>query len=100
MDPEVVLSTQANEAATAAWCERVRALIAEGRTVSCDVQQLTGSAAEVINALARLQLTALGCGGRIRLRHADPALLALLDLAGLANLFDVGEPEEGEQLGL
>jgi hypothetical protein len=98
VDPEVALSTQANETATSAWCERVRELLADRRagTVSCDVEQLTGSAAEVINALARLQLTALGCGGQIRLRQADPALLALLELAGLADVLVVGEPEERE----
>ncbi|HEV2783464.1 MAG TPA: hypothetical protein VGX25_29110, partial [Actinophytocola sp.] len=60
--------------------------------LSCDVELRSGSAAEVVDALARLQLTALRCGGRIRLRRVDPALLALLELAGLTELLGRGEP--------
>lgn len=84
---------------TAAWCDRVRALLAErpGAVVLCDVAQLSGPALDVLEALARLRLTAAGCGGRILLRHADPALLALLELAGLAELL---QPEDAEQGGL
>lgn len=57
-------------------------------------------AACVIDALARLQLAAMECGGRIRLRTTDPALLALLDLFGLTEVLACGEPEEGEEIGL
>ena len=63
----------------------------------CEVERLSGSADEVINVLARLQLTALECGGRIRLRSVDPELLALLELVGLAEVLACREPEEGEE---
>jgi hypothetical protein len=85
----VVLGVRADQAATTVWCDRVRALLlAEpGAVVICDVRRLSGSAADVIEALARLRLVALRCGGQIRLRQADPALLTLLDLLGFADLF-------------
>lgn len=57
-------------------------------------------AAEAIEALARLQLTAIECGGRIRLHTTDPALLALLELFGLTETLGCGEPEEREQPGI
>lgn len=84
----VVLAAPADRRTATAWCERVRSLlqIEPGAVVSCDVRQLSGSAAEVVDALARLRLVALGCGGQIRLCQADPALVALLDLLGFADL--------------
>jgi hypothetical protein len=84
----VVLAAPADRHAATAWCERVRSLLrAEpGAVVRCDVRQLSGSAAEVVDALARLRLVALGCGGQIRLRRADPALLTVLEALGFADL--------------
>jgi hypothetical protein len=84
----VALAAPADRRAATVWCERVRSLLlAEpGAVVSCDVGQLSGSAADVVDALARLRLVALGCGGQLRLRRADPALLTLLDLLGFADL--------------
>jgi hypothetical protein len=42
----------------------------------------------LVDELARLQLTAQRLGCSIRLRHQTPELSLLLDLCGLAGLFD------------
>ncbi|WP_200301942.1 STAS domain-containing protein [Streptomyces adelaidensis] len=81
-------------------CDEVRAHLegAGGGIVVCDVAGIGPPGLGVIDALARLQLTARRAGGRIRLRDPDPALRALLGLVGLA--FDVeGQAEEGEPAG-
>lgn len=59
--------------------------------LSVDVSGLSGSAADVIEVLARLQLAARRCGGTIYLRDADPALLALIELLGFAELLSADE---------
>jgi hypothetical protein len=84
----VLAAVPADRAATVAWCERVRSMLlaTPGAVVICDVRQVSGSAADVVEALARLRLVVHGCGGQIRLRQADPALLALLALLGFADL--------------
>jgi hypothetical protein len=78
-----------------ACCERIRSLLghAPDAVVECDVARLSGPAAEVIGVLARLRLAALRCGGRLTLRHADPALLTLLDVLGFADLLPAAEHE-------
>lgn len=64
----------------------------------CDVAGIGPPGLAVVDALARMQLTARRAGGRIRLRDPAPALGALLRLVGLA--FEVeGEAEEGEPAG-
>ncbi len=55
---------------------------------------------DIINALARLQLAAIECGGRIRLHTTDPALRALLELFGLTTVLGCGDAEEGEERGI
>ncbi|MFD9391715.1 STAS domain-containing protein [Streptomyces sp. NPDC060000] len=75
----------------------VRALLeASGAVVVvCDVAGIGPPGLLAVDLLARLQLAARRAGGRIRLRAPDPALRALLDLAGLR--FEVeGQAEEGE----
>lgn len=69
-------------------CERIRSLLSRspGAVVECDVSLLSGSATQVVGALARIRLVTLDCGGELALRRADPSLLALLDLFGLADL--------------
>lgn len=93
----VVLGARADRVTTEAWCDRVRTLLrrAPGTVVDCDVERLRGSAAEVVEALARLRLVALGCGGRLRLVRADPALLTLLELLGFADLLI--SPDRGDE---
>jgi len=49
---------------------------------AAETETAEAPAAEVIEALARLQLTAISCGGSIRLRGADRDLVALLELVG------------------
>ena len=68
-------------------CERVRDVLAGSETdlLVCDVGAIVNVDAVVIEALARLQLTALRLGGQIRIRHASPALQELLDFVGLAD---------------
>ncbi|WP_328873440.1 STAS domain-containing protein [Streptomyces sp. NBC_00287] len=78
-------------------CDDVRALL-EGSgagVVVCDVGGLGPPGLGAVDLLARLQLAARRCGGRIRLRDPDPALGALLDLVGLR--FEVeGQSEQRE----
>ncbi|MFF4354588.1 STAS domain-containing protein [Streptomyces sp. NPDC001530] len=66
-------------------CDDVRArLEATGaRVIVCDVAGLGPPGLTTVDVLARLELAARRAGGRIRLRNADPALRALLDLVGL-----------------
>jgi ABC-type transporter Mla MlaB component len=66
-------------------CERARASL-EGSDVDaivCDVAELVDPDAIIVDALARLQLTARRLGGRIRLRHACGELRDLIALMGL-----------------
>ncbi|WP_329597508.1 STAS domain-containing protein [Streptomyces pseudovenezuelae] len=77
--------------------DEVRALLRTTRAgvVLCDVAGLGPPGLGTVDLLARLQLAARRAGGRIRLRHPDPALPALLDLVGLP--FEVeGQIEQGE----
>ncbi|MFF8725332.1 STAS domain-containing protein [Streptomyces sp. NPDC015171] len=66
-------------------CADVRALLETGGAgvVVCDVGGLGPPGLAAVDLLARLELAARRAGGRIRLRGADPALPALLDLVGL-----------------
>ena len=89
------------------WCDRVRVVLtmSGASVVVCDVSDVGGSAADVVDAIARLQLTARRCGGEIRLHGSSPALAALLRAVGLSGVLGLapsgGEPvvgaEEGEQ---
>lgn len=75
-------------------CGRLRALHRAGAAeVICDVGALTRPDLIVVEALARLRLTARRSGCRIVVRHPGPELRALLELVGLQLL---GEPEQGE----
>ncbi len=83
-------------------CRQLALLLdqAEDGSVACDVGALTSADAAAIDAIARLQLTALRRGGRIRLLHVPSRLHELLSLAGLAEtlgLEPLGKSEEGEE---
>ena len=89
-----------------ALCERARALIedrAHGPLI-CDVGALDGDAVTV-DALARLQLTALRLGSRVRISDASPQLRRLICLAGLGEVLPCvasgleprGQAEEREE---
>ncbi|HJR96447.1 MAG TPA: STAS domain-containing protein [Actinomycetota bacterium] len=77
-----------------ALCERLRTVLArEGAgPVVFDISSLEGPDAATVEALARLQLTALRSGRRIRLRSACCELQDLLALVGLVELLPVVEP--------
>jgi anti-anti-sigma regulatory factor len=95
-DPVIVVGARPG-ASRSASCERVRHLLVDGSAtvVICDVAQISGPAVDVLDTLARLQLTARRCGGQIRLRHAQPQLVQLLELTGLAVALPVvDEPEQ------
>jgi ABC-type transporter Mla MlaB component len=70
-------------------CERARVLVkcSGAELVVCDVSALLDPDATVVEALARLQLTARRLGHQIQLLHACDALLELLTLTGLRDVF-------------
>lgn len=103
----LVLSGPVARADIPRLCERVRVLL-EGRhaeVVICDAEGVDYPDAVTIDVLARLQLTALRLGSRVRLRHLTCDLIELLDLCGLRGVLPVagyllessGEAEEREQ---
>ena len=71
-----------------ALCERARRLLAgcDAGPVSCDVDALAEPDAVTIDALARLQLTALRLGYRVELQRARGPLVELLVLSGLSGV--------------
>jgi ABC-type transporter Mla MlaB component len=83
-----------------ALCERLRTTLARGDDgpVVFDIRSLQGPDAATVEALARLQLTALRSGRRIRLRNACGELQDLLALVGLVELLPVVEPAERSRL--
>jgi anti-anti-sigma regulatory factor len=88
---DLVLDGVADDRAVREWCSHVRSLLAAGGAdvITCDVEGLDGAAGAVLDALARLQLTARRCGGDIRLRHPHGALEELVAIAGLAEVLPV-----------
>jgi hypothetical protein len=83
-------------------CDRLRGLLerSDADVVLCDVGAVVPADAVTIDALARLQLTALRVGRRIVLRHASTELHELLAFMGLVIVLRVepgGEAEEREQ---
>jgi hypothetical protein len=92
----VVLDATADRTAALRWCNRIRQILLDGSAtvVICDVARISGSAAEIVDSLTRLQLTAIRCGGAIRLRGAEPSLLALFELLGLADVVPTVEPTD------
>ena len=47
-------------------------------------------ARDVLRILTRIRLVTRTCGGRLTLHRADPALLTVIDLFGLTDLFPTG----------
>ena len=68
-------------------CQRICILLEQTAPVVayCNVASVDPDAV-TIDALARLQLVARRRGCQIRLRHASPALLALLEFLGLSDV--------------
>ncbi len=99
-----------DRAAIATYCDHARALLegADGGPVICDVGAVVRPDAVMIEALARLHLTALRLGCRIVLRDTSAELDDLLTFVGLCDAIPsaagsvvepVGHPEEWEQVG-
>jgi len=80
----------------AALCERLRVVLdGDPGPVTFDISELAPPDAPAIEALARLQLTALRLGHRIRLRNGRGELEDLLALVGLVELLPmIGSTEE------
>jgi STAS domain len=74
-------------------CEALRTLVADsGATiVTCDVRALRPDAVTV-EALARLQLTAVRLGSRLRLLNTSLELRELIDFMGLRAPMSSGAP--------
>jgi hypothetical protein len=72
-------------------CDRVRVLLERGRpgVVVCDVGRLPEASLEAVAVLARLQLTARRCGGRLQVLNASSGLHEVLSLAGLCDVVGV-----------
>lgn len=81
----LVLDGSIPSSAIAGLCERVGCLI-DGSTVEVvvDVGDVAEPHPAVIDALARLQLTARRLGGSIRLRNVSSELRGMLTLLGLS----------------
>jgi hypothetical protein len=90
-------------------CDRVRSVLETsgcGELVICDVAGIAEPDAVIVEALARVQLTARRIGRRIWLRHACGELTDLVALMGLAEVLPVvagllveagGQAEEREE---
>ena len=85
-------------------CERVQRLLegADGDVVVCDVARVRAPDITTVAALARVSLTARRFGRTLRLCHPPPALVELVELAGLADVVllgvePLGQAEEGEE---
>lgn len=54
--------------------------------IACDARSIVGPHIGTVDALARLVLAARRLGYRVRLEHAAPELVELVDLAGLCDV--------------
>lgn len=74
----------------------------EGRALVVDCSALQEADAELVEALAHLQLNLLRRRCELRLVNVGPRLLELIEFAGLVQVLGVepwGEAEEGEDAG-
>ena len=72
-------------------CARLCALLGDdgARTVMCDVRGVAADAV-LVDALARLQITARQRGGEVRVRHATAQLRELVAFMGLEEVLRTG----------
>lgn len=84
----LALSGPITRADVESLCERVRSVLKDGRAelVACDVAAVQAPDAVTLDLLARLQLTARRCGGRVRLVHACVELRDLVAMCGLSEV--------------
>jgi len=95
---ELGLAGPVERADIPALCELARRLMESSgaHAVICDVGAVATPDAVTIDALARLQLTALRVGRRIGLRHASSELQELLDYFGLSGVMPLGAGSDVE----
>jgi hypothetical protein len=62
--------------------------------VTCDVGAIDEPALPTIEVLSRLALAARRGRGQMRLEHASPAILELIELCGLAQVLPCAEPAD------
>jgi ABC-type transporter Mla MlaB component len=100
--PALLVTGPITRADVPGLCERLRTAL--GRTdtdpLPCDVAAITDPNPAVLDALARLQLTARRLDRRIRLTGASGELALLLALTGLDRVLPVearGQSEHGKQ---
>ena len=69
-------------------CERAGKLLrgCDASLIVCDVGTLVAPDAVVVDALARLQLTARSYGAEVRVRDACAHLVELIELSGLSQV--------------
>ncbi len=81
-------------------CSKARALVESGRAdlLVCDLAGVAHPDLVVVDALARLQLTARRLGCALRLRHAGDDMRALLAFVGLADVVR-GDADLGVEAG-
>ena len=86
--PIVIVWPPVSPAAIPALCEAARQLLQArpSATVVWDVSAIDRPDATTVDAIARLQLSVQRLGSELKLRNPDPALLELIDLAGLAGV--------------
>jgi STAS domain len=75
-------------------CKRVRHLLerSPAELIVCDVGAMDPPDGETVEAMARLQLTALRMGRRVRFLDASGELRELLSFSGLADVVPCDEP--------
>ncbi|GCD98740.1 STAS domain-containing protein [Embleya hyalina] len=95
--PALIVYAPLTRADVPGLCARLVELLRHERAdpLPCDVSALVCPDLAVIEALARLQLTARGLGRRIRLRGASGELRDLLTLTGLDTIVPAGPREAG-----
>ena len=77
--------------------------VPEPQRVVIDLEAFTEPDPGLLEALVRLQLTAMRFGTRVELKNACPKLVDLLELVGVDDLLGVereGNAEQREQLGV
>lgn len=67
------------------------------RSVCLDCGPLKAPTAATIDQLARLELVVRRCGCKLELSNADPYLLGLIGLCGLASVLGVEAEREAEE---
>lgn len=90
---EVVIDRPLSQGAIARLCDRIRALLegCDADELICDVSALVDPDAVMVDAIARLHLTARRLGRKVRFHNACGELRDLLALVGLSDVVNCEE---------